>query len=93
MIIRPPSHDTCGECWKYKNELTTTSHMLNQANRNRVCSSLMDELIPVNKETVWSQRMEANVAIEPNNSKEQIQNVDDTTTERTTRVTDDHQEL
>ena len=37
--------------------------------------------------------MEANVAIEPNNSNKQSQNIDETTTERTTRVTDDHQEL
>ena len=37
--------------------------------------------------------MEANVAIEPNNSNKQSQNIDETTTERTTRVTDDHHEL
>ena len=32
MIIRPPSHDTCSECFKYKNELNTTSRMINQTN-------------------------------------------------------------
>ena len=91
MIIRPPSHDTCGECWKYKNELTTTSRMMNQAHRNQIRSSLMEEIIPVNEENVHSQT-EENVSIEPNN--ERNPNLDESnTTEKTTRERDDHQEL
>ena len=44
VMIRPPSHDTCGECWKYKNALGTTSRIINTANRERIRSTLVDEI-------------------------------------------------
>ena len=36
MTIRPPSHDTCAECWKYRNELGVVSRLQNEAARLQI---------------------------------------------------------
>ena len=45
MRIRPPSHDTCGECWKFKNELGVTTRLQNEANRQKIRFILNDNEI------------------------------------------------
>ena len=35
MKIRPPSHDTCAKCWKYRNELGVVLRLQNEASRRK----------------------------------------------------------
>ena len=52
MTIRPPSHDTCAECWKYKNALGVTSRLRNDANRREHRDTMNSEIanLDVNNE-------------------------------------------
>ena len=71
MMIRPPSHDTCAECWRYKNHLGITSRLTNNENRKTMRSNLgldttiaeleqneEEEKMEVNKEGEWNEEEE-----------------------------------
>ena len=63
MFIRPPSHDTCAECWKYKNELGKISRLQNETRRSALHSQLSAEYIA---------HLEVNVRNNIQNTKENM---------------------
>ena len=72
MTIQPPSHDTCVECWKYKNELDAISCVTNDKRRAQVFSSSLREQEERTLEEVEQERIQ-------NNNNEELDGENDMT--------------
>ena len=73
MKIRPPSHDTCAEYWKYRNELGVVSRLQNDASRREVRENFDATSALVSNETNFLDDEDSDNDVSANNNNNQVE--------------------
>ena len=73
MNIRPPSHDTCAKCWKYRNELGVVSRLQNKVSRCQVCENFDATSALVNNEKKLLDGEDSDNDVSANNNNNNVE--------------------
>ena len=87
MTIRPPSRNTCAECWKYRNELGVILCQENMVLRNQFRSE--NDGDEVDKLDVETENLEGDDNNNTNTSNNQVENYPQNTTSIAHESTED----